>query len=71
MQSHSCRIVVKGIQVLDTLDPKECGDVCPSDALKVEPTGVKVNPSLCLACLACMALCGPDRVKVIVDWVCS
>jgi len=65
-----CRIVVREIRVFGSLDD-ECSGVCPSGALRVTGNGdVEVHTELCLACLACMALCGPERVRVIVDWRC-
>jgi ferredoxin len=65
-----CRIVVRDIRVSGGLG-EDCNDACPSGALRFSANGaVQVNVDLCLACLACMALCGPDRVRVVVDWTC-
>jgi len=66
-----CSIVAKDIKILKKLDPGECSNVCPVEALVVTNDGVKVEPSKCLVCLACMALCGPDKVMIISDWVCT
>lgn len=67
----SCSIVAKDIKILKQLDPDECSDVCPVEALIVTNDGVETEPSRCLVCLACMALCGPDKVMIISDWVCT
>ena len=67
----SCSIVAKDIKILKQLDPDECSDVCPVEALIVTNDGVETEPSRCLVCLACMALCGPDKVMIIGDWVCT
>ncbi len=65
-----CRIRAVGFEVRGGLDPS-CSDVCPSEALKVRNDGsVEVVLNDCLACLACMAICGPDRIRIIVDWFC-
>ncbi|WP_153801400.1 hypothetical protein [Hyperthermus butylicus] len=53
-----CRIVVREIIVRGVLD-EECSDVCPSSALVVRDGRVETDPSKCLVCLVCMALCGP------------
>ena len=57
--------------MMTPLSPDECNDVCPVGALVVTGDGVKTEPSKCLVCLACMALCGPDKVMIISDWVCT
>ncbi|HIQ23680.1 MAG TPA: hypothetical protein EYH50_01365 [Pyrodictium delaneyi] len=65
-----CSIVARVIEVYGELDPDECDDVCPTGALRFEGGRVVTEPSLCLVCLSCMALCGPSRVRIVSEWVC-
>ncbi|KSW12399.1 hypothetical protein CF15_06630 [Pyrodictium occultum] len=65
-----CTIVARSIEVLGDLDPEECSSVCPTDALRFDAGRVVVEPGLCTVCLACMAICGPSRIRVVSDWVC-
>ncbi len=69
--SPRCLIVAREIRILRPLDPDECDNVCPVDAIRISRDGVETDPSKCLVCIACMALCGPDRIRVVSDWVCS
>ncbi|ALL01017.1 hypothetical protein Pyrde_0969 [Pyrodictium delaneyi] len=65
-----CHIVVQSIEIVGELSSEECGDVCPTEALRFERDHVVAEPERCLACLACMALCGPSRVRIVTDWIC-
>ena len=68
--STPCRVYAAEIVVADRLDPG-CSDACPTGALRVAEDGtVETQPELCLVCLACMAVCGPDKVKVLSRWEC-
>ena len=65
-----CRIVAKSIEVLGELSPEECSDACPTGAIRFEAGRIVTEPGKCLVCLACMALCGPSRIRIVSEWVC-
>lgn len=64
-----CEIIVKDIVVSGDAGP-ECADACPTGALRAEGGRLVAEPGLCAACIACMALCGPGRVRILTDWRC-
>ena len=67
-----CRIVAEAVEVLDEARALElCQGVCPTGALRVAGSRVAVEPGLCPVCVACMAACGPDVVRVRAGWRCS
>lgn len=67
---NPCEITVREIIVSPEADPELCASSCPTDALRAEAGKVVADPGLCLACLACMALCGPEAVRVVPEWRC-
>lgn len=71
MEQPRCRIVATRIEVGDNVDPRLCEEACPSEALRVKDRKLSINVSACIVCLACMAICGSDNIRVISDWVCT
>ena len=67
---NPCEIRVREIIVSPEADPGLCASSCPTGALRDESGRLVTDPRLCLACLACMALCGPDVVRVVPEWRC-
>ncbi|MET1128485.1 MAG: hypothetical protein ABWW70_04125 [Thermoproteota archaeon] len=76
LEDAGCRIVPLEVVVLDRQKLSECKDPCPFGALEVVRSDsgdveVKVDVSKCTVCIVCMALCGPDTVRVVADWRCE
>ena len=63
-----CKIVAVGL--VAGRDAEECANACPYGALWLEKGRLRLDVERCVVCIACMALCGPERVKVLSDWRC-